>query len=60
MSIRIENKGTVSREKRCRLWQSKGAEGEECAGRFFPKCGGWRRWYPCRHRYPIRNTQKDG
>ena len=37
MSIRIERKGTGPREKRCRLWQSKGAESEECGWEIFPK-----------------------
>ncbi|MDP2744465.1 MAG: hypothetical protein Q8P00_05305 [Dehalococcoidia bacterium] len=42
-------------EFRCRLWQTVGEEVAPCAGRFYPNCGGNRRWYPCRHQYPLKD-----
>ena len=48
-----KGKDSAPMRKRCRLWQKIGQESEECAGRFYPHCGGSRRWYPCRPRYPL-------
>lgn len=45
-------------KKRCRLWQRVGDGTLGCVGLFYPHCGGYNRWMPCCHRYPIAGFRR--